>query len=80
MIDVELLGDLWLTAKEYIPSKDRQAAAEHIVAVVADSGLGEEQIKEFGGSDSYLGRAVYELLGEEEEDDDDDVDYGSDDY
>ena len=79
MIDVELLGDMWLTAKEYIPSKDRQAAADHVVAIVADSEISEQDLKTFGGTDSYLGRAVHEYLGEEE-DPDEDVDYGSDDY
>ena len=80
MIDVELLGEMWLIAKEYIPAKDRGAAADHIVAVVAEGGITEEQLKEFGGTDPYLGRGVHDYLGEEEVDDDDDVDYGSDDY
>jgi len=79
-IDVDILSDMWLTAKEYIPSKDRQAAADHTVAIVADSGISDEDLKTFGGTDSYLGRAVHEYLGEEEDPDDEDVDYGSDDY
>lgn len=77
-IDVDILGDLWLTAKEYIPSKDREAAAEHIVSVVADSGITDQQLKEFGGFDSYLKHAVDDILHEDSDDEEDD--YGSDDY
>jgi len=79
-IDVDILGDLWLTAKEYIPSKDRQTAADHVVSVVADSGISDEDLKTFGATDSYLGRAVQELVGEDEVYDEEDDDYGSDDY
>ena len=79
-IDVDILGDIWATAKEYIPSKDRQAAADHVIAIIADSGISESDLKIVGGTDSYLGRAVFEYLGEEEDEDEDDVDYGSDDY
>jgi len=51
-----------------------------VVAIVADSEISEQDLKTFGGTDSYLGRAVHEYLGEEEDPDDEDVDYGSDDY
>lgn len=77
-IDVDILGDLWLTAKEYIPSKDREAAAEHVVSIVADSGITDQQLKEFGGFDSYLKNAVDEILYEDSDEEEDD--YGSDDY
>ena len=79
-IDIDVLGDLWMTTKEYIAQKDRQAAADHVVSVVADSGISDEDLKTFGGTDSYLGRAVQELVGEEEVYDEEDDDYGSDDY
>ena len=77
-IDVDILGEVWTTTKEYIPSKDRQAAADHVVAVIADGEISEDDLKQFGGADQYVGRAVYEYLGEEE-DPDEDID-GSDDY
>lgn len=79
-IDIDVLSDLWMTTKEYIAQKDRQAAADHVVSVVADSGISDEDLKTFGGTDSYLGRAVQELVGEEEVYDEEDDDYGSDDY
>jgi len=77
-IDVDILGEVWTTTKEYIPAKDRQAAADHVVAVIADGEISEDDLKQFGGADQYVGRAVYEYLGEEE-DPDEDID-GSDDY
>ena len=77
-IDVEVLADIWNTTKEYINVKDRQAAADHVVAVIADGELSEMDLKQFGGIDQYCGRAVYEYLGEEEDPDEDFN--GSDDY
>ena len=52
-IDIDVLSDLWMTTKEYIAQKDRQAAADHVVSVVADSGISDEDLKTFGGTDSY---------------------------
>lgn len=79
IVDVDILSEMWLTTKEYIAQKDRQAAADHVVSVVADMGISEESLKQFGGTDGYLGHAVKEYLFEDEDDDSDD-DYGSDDY
>jgi hypothetical protein len=72
-IDLEVLGEMWLTTKEYIAVKDRQAAADHVVSVVADHNILERDLKAFGATDSYLGRAVHEYLGEDDSDNADDV-------
>jgi len=77
--EVDILSEMWLTTKEYIPSKDRQAAADHVISLVADLGVSESGLKQLGGTDSYLSHAVKEYLYEDE-DEDEDVDYGSDDY
>lgn len=77
-IDIETLIKVWNTTKEYIPSKDLQGVADHVVAVIADGEISETDLKQFGGTDQYVSRAVYEYLGEEE-DPDEDID-GSDDY
>lgn len=78
-IEVDTLGDIWLTCKEYITVKDRQAAADHVLSVVADQNITERDLKAFGGTDSYLKRSLKEYLGEEAEepayDDDEDEDY-----
>jgi hypothetical protein len=79
-IELDALGEVWLTCKEYINHKDRQAAADHVISVVADHNIVENDLKTFGGTDSYLKRAVEEYLGEEVDvDEEEDLD-GSDDY
>lgn len=78
-IEIDVVGEVWLTCKEYIGPKDRQAAADHLISVVADHNILERDIKAIGGTDSYLKRAVEEYLGEEVEepdyDDEQDDDY-----
>lgn len=78
-LETDILSEMWLTTKEYIAPKDRQAAADHIISVVADHSITERDLKAFGSTDSYLRRAVEEYLGEEEPEEFDDDD-GSDDY
>ena len=65
-VDIDVLGEIWLTCKEYINPKDRQAVADHVLSVVADHNITERDLKAFGGTDSYLKRALVEYLGEEE--------------
>ena len=78
-IELDALGEVWLTCKEYIAPKDRQAAADHVLAIVADHNIVERDLKSFAGTDSYLKRALTEYLGEEEAEeadyDDEDKDY-----
>ena len=78
-VDIDVLGEVWLTCKEYVAPKDRQAAADHVLAIVADQNITERELKAFGGTDSYLKRALTEYLGEEEVEeadyDDEDDDY-----
>ena len=79
-VELDVLGEMWLTCKEYINPKDKQAAADHVISVVADHNITEADLKTFGGTDSYLKRAVEEYLGEEvDADEEEDLD-GSDDY
>lgn len=77
-LEVDILGEMWLTTKEYINPKDKQAAADHVISVVADHSISEADLKKFGGTDSYLKRALEEYLGEDVEEadyDDEDEDY-----
>ena len=78
-LEVDIASEVWLTCKEYIAPKDRQAAADHLVSVVADHNITERDLKTFGATDSYLKRALVEYLGEEEVEeadyDDEDDDY-----
>jgi hypothetical protein len=65
-IDVDILSEIWLTSKEYIAPKDRQAAADHVLAIVADHNIIERELKAFASTDSYLKRSLKEYLGEDE--------------
>jgi hypothetical protein len=66
-VEIDIASEVWLTCKEYIGTKDRQAAADHVISVVADHSITERELKALGGTDSYLGRAVKEYLGDEED-------------
>ena len=78
-VDIDVLSEVWLTCKEYIAPKDRQMVADHVLAVVADHNITDSDLKAFGGTDSFLKRALTEYLGEEEVEepdyDDEDEDY-----
>jgi hypothetical protein len=70
-LELDALGEVWLTCKEYINPKDRQAAADHVLSIVADQNIVESDLKAFAGTDSYLKRALREYLGEEDTEKDD---------
>ena len=74
-IELDIASEVWLTCKEYIGPTDRQAAADHVISVAADHNITESELKTFGGTDAYLGRAVKEYLGNEETEE---VDYDDD--
>lgn len=74
-IELDALGEVWLTCKEYIAPKDRQAAADHVLAIVADHNIVERDLKSFAGTDAYLKRALAEYLGDDETEE---IDYDKD--
>ena len=69
-IDVEILIETYTILKEYIPSKERQAAADNLVSTLVDA-LSDRELREFGGTDAYTKRAIEEYL----DDEDDEIDY-----
>lgn len=73
-IDVEVLSEMYTILKQYIPSKDRQEAADNLMSVMVDM-LGDKELKEFGTTDSILKRALKEYVDEEDADDDEYDDY-----
>ena len=66
-IDVEVLSEAYSILKQYIPIKDRQEAADNIMSIMVDY-LDDSELKEFGRTDSALGRAFKEYAGEVEDD------------
>ena len=76
-IDVEVLSELYLSLKEYIPTKDRQAAADNVMSSANDL-LDEKDLTEFAATDKFLSKA-YEEYKTDDEDEIDEDDYSYDD-
>ena len=68
-IEVDALLEAWTICKEYINTKDRQAAADQLVAALTDHSLTEQEFREFVASDTHLKRAAVDVLEDEDEDD-----------
>ena len=45
-IEIDTLIDTYNTMKEYVPGKDRQAAADHLFSILNDSGVSEQDLRE----------------------------------
>ena len=69
-IDVEVLSEVYTILKQYIPAKDRQEAADNLLSVMVDM-LGDQELKEFSGTDSILKRAFKQYADDAEDLDDD---------
>ena len=69
-IEVEVLSELYIIMKQYIPAKDRQECADNIMSVMTDY-LNDVDVREFGGTDGALKRALQEYVGDDEEHDED---------
>ena len=72
-IDVEVLIETYTILKQYIPSKDRQEAADNLMSVVVDM-LSDQELKEFGTSDNILKKALKEYTAQNDEDGEEDED------
>jgi uncharacterized protein YqeY len=70
-IDVDVLSEMYTILKQYIPQKDRQEAADNLMSVMVDM-LGDQELKEFGGTDNTLKRALKEYSSDDEDENEDD--------
>ena len=70
-IDVDALSEMYTILKQYIPQKDRQEAADNLMSVMVDM-LGDQELKEFGGTDNTLKRALKEYSADDDTDEDED--------
>jgi uncharacterized protein YqeY len=70
-IDVDVLSEMYTILKQYIPQKDRQEAADNLMSVMVDM-LGDQELKEFGGTDNTLKRALKEYSSDDDTDEDED--------
>jgi hypothetical protein len=65
MIEIDVLIETYRVCKEYIPQKDRQTAADHVVNAINEYDISEEDLRLLAATDSYVRRAAEEYLGEE---------------
>ena len=73
-IELDVLVETYNVLKEYVPTRDRQAAADHLVGNIIDIGLSESDLKKFAATDAYLKRAMEDYLDDFDGDDSDDYD------
>jgi hypothetical protein len=65
----ELLAVFWQTVREYIPTKDRQTAADHIVEELVEMGCSDQDLHELA-----IDRAMQNAIKEHIDIDNDDED------
>ena len=65
----ELLVQFWQTIKEYIPVKDRQIAADHVINELVDIGITDADLHELA-VDRIMQSAISEHIEVEETDED----------
>lgn len=70
-LEIDTLVETYTVLKEYVPSKERQAAADALMSVMIDM-LSDQDIKELAGVDNYLKRSFEEYS---QDNDDEDIDY-----
>ena len=66
-ITVDVLSESYTTLKQYIPSKDRQEAADTLMSILVDM-LSDDDLKEFAATDRALTKAYAEYGYEDETD------------
>ena len=69
-VELDVLTETYLIMKEYVPSKDRQTAADQLVGNLVDMGIADPEFIKFCATDSYLKRAAEDYLDEDDSDDD----------
>lgn len=77
--EVEFLSEVYLTLKQYIPTKDRQEASDHLMSILVDS-LGDEDLLEFADCDSFTKRSYEEYAGHTDSDYEDNDSEDNEDY
>ena len=66
----ELLAIFWQTVREYVPVKDRQTAADHIVVELVEMGISDADLNELA-IDREMQNAIKEHVEINELDDED---------
>lgn len=70
----DLFADFWNTVKEYVPAKERQTAADHVISVLVDAGASDTIMYALRDCDKNMKEAVQDQIDEPENDWDDESD------
>ena len=65
----ELLAVFWQTVREYIPTKDKQTAADHIVEELIEMGVSDQDLHELA-IDRAMQNAIKEHIDVDHDDED----------
>ena len=65
----ELLSVFWQTVREYIPAKDKQTAADHIVEELVEMGVSDQDLHELA-IDRAMQNAIKEHIDIDQDDED----------
>lgn len=65
----ELLALFWRTVKEYVPAKDRQMAADHVINELVELGISDQELQELA-VDRIMQNSISEHMDIEESDED----------
>jgi hypothetical protein len=68
-IEIDVLCEMYSSLKQYIPSKDRQEAADNVMSVLVDL-ISDEELKLLGATDSKMAKALKTYAIDEDLDDD----------
>ena len=71
MLEGETISEIWEVLKAYIPEKEKQEAADHLIPLLVDMELPDSEFQRLVKSDSHLEEAAQEYLDEEEDEDED---------
>ena len=69
MSDTEFLVAMWQTVKEYVPAKDRQSAADHVINELVELGLDDNDLEDLAVDKAML-NAIKEHIDVKDKDED----------
>lgn len=75
MIEVDTLSEVYSVLKEYINTRDRQAAADQLLSSLVDLSVSEQDLKEFCTTDKYLKQSYEDYFQDADEGDEEEIDY-----
>lgn len=70
MSEIESVREIWNVLKEYIPAKEKQEAADHLIPLIVDMDFPDSEFQSLVRSDRYLEEAASEFLDDDFDDDD----------